>query len=184
MSTFEDHLWSRLVTDHDDQMGHSGDAIAALAAASGESSRGSRWRASGRRPRRGKLVLAITTVGIASLASAILVAHTATNSPTAPGSRQLAFAVTDNHDGSLTITLHKRSALATLNASLVSYGLKARLPRGATARTLSLTATCPKVPTLPGGAHPAAVAVGSPHTPLPGNLPRHPLKNCVLHSTS
>jgi hypothetical protein len=181
MSTFEDHLWSRLVADHDDQMGHAGDAIAALAAASGESSL---WRGSGRRPRRGQLLLAITTVGIASLASAIIVAHTATTSPTAPGSRQLAFAVTDNHDGSLTITLHKRSALATLNASLVSYGLKARLPRGATARTLSLTATCPKVPTLPGGGHPAAVAVGSPHAPLPGNLPRHPLKNCVLHATS
>jgi hypothetical protein len=179
MSTFEDHLWSRLVTDHHDQMGHAGKAIGALAAASGESSR---WRASGRRPRRDKLVLVITTVVIASLASAIIVAHKAINSPTAPGSRQMAFAVTDNHDGSLTITLRKRSALATLNASLVSYGLKARLPRGATARTLSLTATCLEVPTLPGGGHPAAVAVGSPHAPLPGNLPR--LKNCVLHSTS
>ena len=183
MSTFEDNLWSRLVADHDDQISHAAEAIAALAAASGESS-GSRWRPSERRPSRGQRVLASTAVCIACLASAILVAHTTTHSPTAPGISQAAFAVKDNHDGTLTITLHKRSALATLNASLVRYGLKARLPRGVAARTVALTANCLKVPTLPGGGHPAAVAVGSPHAPLPGNLPSRPLKNCDLHATS
>lgn len=137
----------------------------------------------GRRRRSRQLVLIGTTVGVACLASAIIVAHTTTNNPTTSATSRTSFVVADNHDGTLTVTLHKRSALPALNASLVSYGLKAKLPRDVSARTLSLTATCPKVPTLPGNVHPVAVAVGSPHEPLPGNL-RQALKNCVLHTTS
>jgi hypothetical protein len=177
MSTFEDHLWSELASDHGDQLRHAGEAIAVLAAASGE---GGSWRASSRRPSRRQLVLASTTIGVACVASAIIVAHTATENPTPLVISPTAFAVTDNHDGTLTVTLHKRSALPTLNASLLSYGLKAKLPRGVSARTLSLTATCPKVPTLPGKGKP--LAVGPPHAPLP-TKPQH-LKNCVLHATS
>jgi hypothetical protein len=64
------------------------------------------------------------------LASAIIVTHTTTKSPTGPAMSRAGFAITDNHGGTLSITLHKRSALPTLNASLVSYGLKAKLPRG------------------------------------------------------
>jgi hypothetical protein len=184
MSAFEDHLWSQLVTDHAEQMGHAGAAIAALAVASRESSGCSRWREGRRRPARGPLVLASTALGIACLAGAIIVAHTTTKTPTGPAIRRAAFAVTDNHDGTLSIALHKRSALPALNASLVSYGLKAKLPPGVSARTLSLTATCPKVPALPGKGHPLAVAVGSPHAPLPGNLPLQPLRSCALHATS
>jgi len=84
------------------------------------------------------------------------------------------------NDGTLTVTLHKRSALSALNASLVSYGLKAKLPRGVSDRTVALTATCLKIPTLPGKGHPAAV--GPPHAPVPAKPQR--LKNCVLHAKS
>ena len=141
----------------------------------------SKTKRGGRRWSRRQLVLAGTTVGVACLASAIIVAHPTSKNPTAPVISPTAFAVTDNHDGTLTVTLHKRSALPTLNASLLSYGLKAKLPRGVSARTLSLTATCLKVPTLPGkGSQPRAV--GPPHAPLPTNPQR--LKTCVLHATS
>ena len=179
MSTFEDHLWSQLVSDHGEQIRQAEKETATLAQSLRESSDRTRWRAR-RRPSRRQLVLAGTTLGVACLASAIIATHTTTKNPTAPAISRTAFAVTNNHDGTLTVTLHKRSALPALNASLVSYGLKAKLPRGVTARTLSLTATCPKVPTLPGGGHPAAV--GPPHAPLPSTPQR--LKNCSLHATS
>jgi hypothetical protein len=179
VSTFEDHLWSQLVSDHGEQIRQAEKETATLAASLRESSGRGRWRGSSRRPSRRRLVLAGTTVGVACLAGGIIAAHTTTTNPTAPAISLSAFAVTNNHDGTLTVTLHKRSALPALNASLVSYGLKAKLPRGVSARTLSLTATCPKVPTLPGNGHPAAV--GPPHAPLPGKSQR--LKNCLLHAT-
>lgn len=184
MSTFEDHLWSQLVSDHGEQMRRAEKATATLAASLGASSARRRWRASSGRPSRRQVALTAATLGIACLASAIIAAHTTTKNPTAPAIRRTAFAVTNNHDGTLTVTLHKRSALPALNASLVSYGLKAKLPRGVSARTLSLTATCPK-PTFPVKAapgsgqnqviHPAAVAV-------PSQSQR--LKNCLLHAAT
>ncbi len=179
MSTFEDHLWSQLVSDHGEQIRQAEKETASLAASLRESS-GRRRRRASRRSRRRQLVLAGTTLGVVCVSGAIIAAHTTTKNPTAPAIRRTAFAVTDNHDGTLTVTLHNRSALPALNASLVSYGLKAKLPHGVSARTLSLTATCPKVPTLPGEGHPAAV--GPPHAPLPGTPQR--LKNCSLHATS
>jgi hypothetical protein len=121
----------------------------------------------------------VATLSVACLASGIIVARTTTKNPTAPAVSRTTFAVADNHDGTLTITLDKRSALPTLNASLASYGLKAKLPRRVSASAVSLTATCPKVPTLPGKGQP--LAAGPPHAPLPGNAQR--LKNCVLHAT-
>ena len=184
MSTFEDHLWSQLVSDHGEQMRQAKKETAILAASLRESSGRRRWRASGRRSSRRQLVLAASTLGVACLASAIIVAHSATKNPSAPPTSPAAFAVANNHDGTLTLTLHKRSALPALNASLVSYGLKAKLPRGVSARTLSLTATCPK-PTFPVKAapgsgqnqviHPAAVAVPSQSQSL---------KNCLLHAAT
>ena len=179
MSTFEDKLWSRLVSDHSEQIRQAEKATATLAVWSGERSPRRRGLASSPRPSRRQLVVVAAALSVACLASAIIVARTTTKNPSAPAVSRTTFAVTDNHDGTLTITLDKRSALPTLNASLVSYGLKAKLPRRVSARTVSLTATCPKVPTLPGKGQPAAV--GPPHTPLPGNAQR--LKNCVLHPT-
>ncbi len=178
MSTFEDHLWSQLVSDHGERIRQAGKQTATLAGSLRDSSGRTRRRGSFR-PSRRKLVLASTTLGIACLASAIIATHTTTK-PTAPVVNRTAFIVTNNHDGTLTVTLHYRSALPALNASLVSYGLKAKLPRDVPARAMSLTATCPKVPTLSGGGHPAAV--GPPHAPLPAKSQR--LKNCLLHATS
>ena len=184
MSTFEDHLWSQLVSDHGEQIRQAEKETATLAASLRESSGRRRRRASGRRPSRRQLVLAGTTLGVACAASAVIAAHTTTKNPTAPTTSPAPFAVAKNHDGTLTLTLHKRSALPALNASLVSYGLKAKLPRGVSARKLSLTATCPK-PTFPVKAapgsghnqviHPAAVAV-------PSQSQR--LKNCLLHAAT
>jgi hypothetical protein len=179
MSAFEDQLWSQLVSDHSEQIRQAEKATATLAVWLGERSPRRRGLSSSRRPSRRQLVFVATTLSVACLASAIIVAHTTTKNPTAPAINRTAFAVTDNHDGTLTITLDKRSALPTLNASLFSYGLKAKLPRRVPARTVSLTATCPKVPTLPGKGQP--LAAGPPHAPLPGNAQR--LKNCVLHAT-
>ena len=168
MSTFEDHLWSQLVSDHGEQIRQAENETAALAASLRESSGRRRWRACGRRPSRRQLVLAGTALGVVCLAGAIIVTHAAPKNPSGPTINLASFAVTNNHDGTLTVTLHKRSALPALNASLVSYGLKAKLPAGLSARTLSLAATCPK-PTFPVKAapgsgenqviHPAAVAV-------------------------
>jgi len=179
VSTFEDHLWSQLVSDHGERIRHAERETAVLKASLRDSSGGRRWR-TGCRPSRRQLALAGALLGLACLASALIAAHTTTTNRTTPAISLSAFAVTNNHDGTLTVTLHKRSALPALNASLVSYGLKAKLPRGVSARTLSLTATCPKVPTLPGNGHPTAV--GPPHAPLPSKSQR--LKHCVLHATS
>jgi hypothetical protein len=184
VSTFEDHLWSQLVSDHGEQIRQAEKETATLAASLRESSGRRRWRASGRRPSRRQLVLAGTTLGVACLASAIIVAAHTTNNPTAPAINRTAFAVTNNHDGTLTVTLHKRSALPALNASLVSYGLKAKLPADRSARTLSLTATCPK-PTFPVKAAPGSGQNRVIHPPAVA-VPSQPqrLKNCLLHATT
>jgi hypothetical protein len=181
MSTFEDHLWSQLVSDHNEQMRQAGKATASLAASLRESNARGRWRtSSGRRSRR-QLALAATTLVVAC-ASAIIVAHTATRNPTYPPISRAAFALTDNHDGTLTVTLDKRSALPALNASLARYGLKAKLPGEDSARTLSLVATCPKAPTLPVRDHPLRlIPAGPQRAPFPGTP--HRLKYCVLHTT-
>ena len=73
----EDHLWSQLVSDHGEQIRQAEKETAALAASLRESSGRRRWRASGRQPSRRQLVLAGTALGVACLASAIIVAHTA-----------------------------------------------------------------------------------------------------------
>jgi hypothetical protein len=108
--------------------------------------------------------------------SALIVVLIPTSRPTGPTVSPASFTVADNHDGTVTATLQRRSALPALNVSLARYGLKAKLPGDVTARTLSLTATCPKVPTLPGNGHPAAVAVS-------GTIKPKRLKNCRLHTT-
>ena len=166
MSIFEDHLWSQLVSDHGEQIRQAEKETATLAASLRDGSLRTRRRES-LRPGRRQLALAASILGVACVATAIIATHATTRNPIAPVISRTAFVVTNNQDGTLTVTLHKRSALSALNASLVSYGLKAKLPRGVSARAVSLTATCPKVPTLRGGGQPAAV--GPPHAPVPAN---------------
>jgi hypothetical protein len=136
-----------------------------------------------RRWSRRQLLLTSATVGVAFLVSAIIVAHTATTSPTAPAISAAAFTVSDNHDGTLAVTLHRRSALPALNLRLARYGLKAKLPTAVPARMLSLSATCPK-PTFPA----RVLTPGSGQNQLVHQLPAEPvpteqqrLTNCVLH---
>jgi hypothetical protein len=184
MSTFEDQLWSQLVSDHGDQIRQAGKATASLAASVGETgASGYRWAHRGQ-PSRWSLAVAATTFGVACLAGAIIATVSPTHNSTAPAISRAAFVVTDNHDGTVNVTLRKRSALPVLNATLARYGLKAKLPSYASSRTLSLAATCPTAPKLPTKGHPLRlVPAGSQHAPsrLPGT-PR-PLRFCELHTT-
>ena len=141
----------------------------------------------GRRWSRRQLVLTGTMVGLACLATAIITAHTTTKNPAAPAVSLAAFTVTNNHDGTLAVSLHKRSALPALNRRLASYGLKAKLPTGVPTRTLSLAATCPK-PTFPVKVQGQAATSGSAQNQVVHQLPTQPvpteqqrLTNCVLH---
>jgi hypothetical protein len=184
MTSFEDHLWSQLVSDHGEQLQQAGEANATLVSSLRESGdRGWRRRMSSGRPRPRQLALAATPLLIACSTSVVLLAHTASTNGTVPPISRAAFTVTDNHDGTLTITLHNRSALPALDASLARYGLKAKLPTDASARTLSaLTATCPKLSMLPGVGHPLALSAAGPRrAPLPGK-PR-PLRSCLLRTS-
>ena len=83
MSTFEDHLWSQLVSDHGEQIRQAKKETATLAASLRESS-GRRRRRASRRSSRRQLVLAASTLGVACLASAIIVVHSATKNPSGP----------------------------------------------------------------------------------------------------
>ena len=80
MSTFEDHLWSQLVSDHGEQIRQAEKETATLAASLRESSGRRRGRARSRSSRR-QLVLAGTTLGVVCVAGAIIVAHTTTKNP-------------------------------------------------------------------------------------------------------
>jgi hypothetical protein len=181
MSTFEDQLWSQLVSDHGDQIRQAGKATASLAASLGETgASGHLWA---HRSNASRWYLAAATFGVACLAGAIIVTVRPTHNTAAPASRA-AFVVTDNHDGTVTVTLHKRSALARLNATLARYRLKAKLPRYASARTRSLAATCPTAPKLPTEGHPLRLVPAGSHN-APSRLPGtpQPLRFCELHTT-
>ncbi len=71
------------------------------------------WRA---RPR----VLAGTTIGIAAIATVLALALTAASSPPA-------FAVTRNHDGTVSVRIMRLSGVAPANARLAAIGIHARL---------------------------------------------------------
>ena len=122
MSSFEDHLWSDLVREHGDRMRTSPRQTAALATSvtGADAARDPRLR----RP----AILTGTALGSAGAAAAAVLALTATT--TAP-----AFAVTDNADGSITVTLREISGLSGLNAEFARRGLKAR--------AVPMSSTCP-----------------------------------------
>jgi hypothetical protein len=128
MNRFEDQLWSELVREHGDELWAAPQGIATLAASVGVAGPAARRaRAWGRRPGRPALLTG-TALATAGLATAAVLALTATTS--AP-----AFAVTDNRDGSVAVTLKDISAISALNAELA----RDRIP----AKAVPLTATCP-----------------------------------------
>jgi hypothetical protein len=154
MSQFEGQLWSHLVREHGDRMRAAPQATAALAAATAERTSRGRHDALARRRRRPALLTG-TALGTAGLATAGVLAFSATSSP-------LAFAVTDNADGSVTVTLKDISAISALNTRLALDGIAAK--------AVPLTATCPNnVPMvqMPAGTNPSTYTI----TIVPSQIP-------------
>ena len=107
MSKFEDHLWREFVREHGDDFAHTTNPGAGR----------------GRRPRAG--LVAGTGVALAATGAALVFVLGATS--TAP-----AFAVTRNHDGTVTIRVMARSGVAGANARLHALGIRAQvLPQAA-----------------------------------------------------
>src|ERR1700722_7265400 len=102
MSKFTDRLWRELVREHG----------ADLADTSRPGAREPRWM----RPR---LVLG-STVGVAGVATTLALALGAASS--AP-----AFAVTRNHDGTVTVQVMRAAGIAGANAKLARLGIRAQL---------------------------------------------------------
>jgi hypothetical protein len=122
MSSFEDRLWSDLVREHGHRIRAEPSQTAALATSA------TRPGPTRVRRKRRPAILTGTVLGTAGAAAAVVVALTTTT--TAP-----AFAVTDNTDGSITVTLREISALSGLNAEFARRGLNAR--------ALPMSASCP-----------------------------------------
>lgn len=154
VSSFEDQLWSELVREQGDQIGAHPRATATLAASAvAPRSRAAR-AARGRRARRPALVTG-TALGTAGLATAVVLALSATTS--AP-----AFAVTGNADGTVTVTLNDISAIAAVNAELARDGIPAR--------AVPMTATRPTHAPLvymPAGTNPSTYTI----TIVPREIP-------------
>lgn len=113
MSTFEDRLWSQLVTEYGDRMRLPTPTTP---------------RASARRRRRPALITG-TALATAALATAVvLILSASTSAPPA-------YAVTTNGDGTVTVTLNDISAITALNAELAQDGIAAQ--------AIPITAGCP-----------------------------------------
>ncbi len=101
MSKFEDHLWREFVREH-------GDDLAQLT---------TRATTHVHRPRR--LVAAGAGLAVAGCATALALVLSATSAP--------AFAVTRNHDGTITVTIRSASGIAGANARLHQLGIRAQV---------------------------------------------------------
>lgn len=102
MSRFKERLWRELVREH-------GEALSRTPPSQAHH----RWRA---RPR----ILVGAGVGLAGLGATLaLVLGAAATSP--------AFAVTRNHDGTVSVAIHKWSAIPAANARLRKMGIRAEL---------------------------------------------------------
>jgi hypothetical protein len=100
MSEFKDRLWRELVREH-------GADLARLGRPAAKSSRRARPR-----------VLAGTTLALAALGTALTLALSAAGTPPA-------FAVTRNHDGTVTVTIRTWSAIGRANGKLSQLGIRA-----------------------------------------------------------
>jgi hypothetical protein len=138
MSTFEDRLWSALVHEHGERM---------------------RIHPTETNPRAHRpAILTGTALAGAGLTAAVVLAFTATTS-TPP-----AFAVTDNADGTVTVTLNEVSAITSLNAELAREGIDAK--------AVPLTDDCPTrgfPHDMPAGTSPSAYTI----TIVPRDIPAH-----------
>jgi hypothetical protein len=122
MTSFEDQLWSDLVREHGDRMRASSTHTAALATSmTGQ-------RAPRARRVRRTAILSGTALATAGATTAAVLALSASSAPPA-------FAVTDNGDGTITVTLREISGVSGLNAEFAR--------RGINARAVPFSATCP-----------------------------------------
>ena len=126
MSKFEDHLWTEFAREH-------GDAMARLS------------RSTVRHAHRGPRLVAGTGLGLAGVGAAVALVLGATS--TSP-----AFAVTRNHDGTVTISIHRYSGIAGANARLNQLGIRARV-----------------MPQAPVGCKPTLDSVGGKSAPAPSH---------------
>ncbi len=101
MTNFDDQLWSYLVTEHGAD--HVSPAPPVTLS-----------------HRRRPLLAGFGAAGLAAITAGVVIALTAT-SATPP-----AFAVTNNHDGTATVTLRQISAIGALNARLTALGIRAK----------------------------------------------------------
>ena len=105
MSKFEDHLWTEFVREHGDAMARVG-------------------RPAVRHARRGPRLVVGTGVGLAGSRRCARAGARATS--TTP-----AFAVTRNHDGTVTISIKRSSGIAGANARLHQLGIRATVTQRA-----------------------------------------------------
>ena len=103
MSKFEDHLWREFVHEH-------GDDLAKLTRS-----------AVGHNLRRWRLIVG-GSLGLASGATALALVLSAT-------SALPAFAVTRNHNGTVTVTIRRASGIAGANAELHQLGIRAQVAK-------------------------------------------------------
>ncbi len=101
MSKFEDHLWREFVREH-------GNALAQMSTPTAKHI----WR--------GPRLVAGTSLGLAGVGAAVALVLGATS--TSP-----AFAVTRNHDGTVTISIERASGIAGANAKLHQLGVRAKV---------------------------------------------------------
>jgi hypothetical protein len=137
MSNFEDHLWSHLVSEHRADLAVTPAGVSVA-----------------RRGRRRPFVLAGGGVGLAATAAAVTVALTSATAP--------AFAVTDNPNGSVTVTLNQVQGITGLNAELAQDKINAK--------AIPVTATCSTqgfLNAMPGGTNPSTYTI----TIVPSDIP-------------
>jgi hypothetical protein len=99
MSEFEDNLWRDVVREHGDDLGQV------------------TWPPPRRRRPRPRVLAGTSAALVAAVAALVLLLGGAGTSP--------AFAVTTNHDGSVTLAIHRLDAIHAANVKLSSLGVRA-----------------------------------------------------------
>lgn len=143
MSRFEDHLWREFVHEH-------GDELANLTGSAG-----------GHRLRRRQLIVG-GAMGLAGGATALVLALSATSAPPA-------FAVTRNHNGTVTVTIRSPSGIAGANAELHRLGIRAKVELTGPAGCQPVQIVAPPSGQSPAGNQVWRCTLPSPSVVLPSS---------------